>query len=139
MLKNEKDNRPIRFGCPCRYGRHLCCCFTIAGRLQLCLPGFRVRRALSLSYLNVLPRLETVVQVPIMEGVPHLIENDSRIACHGVDVGIRISIDPNIYPALSKVTEIPTKPYSYPFPFLPKQARFTTNSAVPESTPCSGP
>ena len=78
--KHEKANRPIRFGCPCRYGRHLCRCFTIAGRLQLCLPGFRVRRALSLSYLNVLPRLETVVQVPIMEGVPHLIENDSRIS-----------------------------------------------------------
>ena len=55
----------------------------------------------SLSYLNVLPRLETVVQVPIMEGVPHLIGNDSRIACHGVDVGMRMSIDPNIYPAVS--------------------------------------
>ena len=65
------------------------------------MPGFRVRRALSLSYLNVLPRIETVVQVPIMEGVPHLIENDSRIACHGVDVGMRMSIDPNIYPAVS--------------------------------------
>lgn len=48
-----------------------------------------------------LPRLETVVQVPIMEGVPHLIENDSRIAYHGVDVGMRMSIDPNIYPAVS--------------------------------------
>ena len=69
--------------------------------LQLCFPGFRVRRALSLSYLNVLPRLETVVQVPIMEGVPHLIENDSRIACHSVDVGMRMSIDPSIYPAVS--------------------------------------
>ena len=65
------------------------------------MPGFRVRRASSLSYLNVLPRLETVVQVPIMEGVPHLIENDSRIACHSVDVGMRMSIDPNIYPAVS--------------------------------------
>ena len=127
---------------------HLCRCFTIAGRLQLCLPGFRVRRALSLAYLNVLPRLENVVQMPIMEGVSHLIENDSRIACHGVDVGMRMSIDPNIYPAVSVDSvvsshsvcqEIPTKPYSYPFPFLPKQAKFTTNSAVPESTPCSGP
>ena len=65
------------------------------------MPGFRVRRALSLSYLNVLPRIETVVQVPIMEGVPHLIGNDSRIACLGVDVGVRMSIDPNIYPAVS--------------------------------------
>ena len=41
------------------------------------------------------------LQVPIMEGVPHLIENDSRIACHGVDVGMRMSIDPNIYPTVS--------------------------------------
>ena len=65
------------------------------------MPGFRVRRALSLSHLNVLPRLETVVQVPIMEDVSHLIGNDSRIACHGVDVGMRMSLDPNIYPALS--------------------------------------
>ena len=101
MLKNEKDNRPIRFGCPCYDSMHLCRCFTISGRLQLCLPGFRARRALSLTYLNVLPRLETVVQMPIMEGVSHLIGNDSRIACHGVDVGMRMSIDPNIYPALS--------------------------------------
>ena len=35
LSKHEKDNRPIRFGCHCRYGRHLCRCFTIAGRLQL--------------------------------------------------------------------------------------------------------
>ena len=69
MRLKECYNRPIHFGCPYRYGRHLCRCFTIYGRLQLCLPGFRVRRASSLSYLNVLPRLETVVQMPIMEGV----------------------------------------------------------------------
>ena len=36
-----------------------------------------------------------------MEGVSHLIGNDSRIAYHGVDVGMRMSIDPNIYPAVS--------------------------------------
>ena len=65
------------------------------------MPGLRVRRALSLSYLNVLPSLETVVQVLIMEGVSYLIGNDSRIAYHGVDVDMRMSIDPNIYPAVS--------------------------------------
>ena len=69
--------------------------------MRSCLPGFRVRQILSLSYLNVLPRLETVVQVLIMEGVSHLIGSDSRIAYHGVDVGMRMSIDPNIYPAVS--------------------------------------
>ena len=36
-----------------------------------------------------------------MEGVSHLIGSDSRIVYHGVDVGMRMSIDPNIYPAVS--------------------------------------
>ena len=41
------------------------------------------------------------MQMLISEGVSHLIGNDSRIACHDVDVGMRMSIDPNIYPTVS--------------------------------------
>ena len=41
------------------------------------------------------------MQVLIPESVSHLIGDDSRIAYHGVDVGMRMSIDPNIYPAVS--------------------------------------
>ena len=37
----------------------------------------------------------------ISEGVSYLIGYDLCIAYHGIDVGMRMSIDPNIYPAVS--------------------------------------
>ena len=47
-----------------------------------------VCQVLSLSYLNVFPSLETVVQVLISEGVSYLIGYDLCIAYHGIDVGV---------------------------------------------------
>ena len=100
LSKYEKIS-PLCVGYSCCYSRQLCRCFAFVGSLQLCLPELRTRRVLSLSYINVFPSLETVVQVLIKGGVSHLIGSDSRVAYHGVYVGMRMSIDPNIYPAVS--------------------------------------
>ena len=43
----------------------------------------------------------------ISEGVSHLIGYDLRIAYNGVDVGVRMSINPCIYPAVGdEVTQL---------------------------------
>ena len=47
-----------------------------------------VCQVLSLSYLNIFPSLETVVQMLISEGVSYLIGYDLCIAYHGIDVGV---------------------------------------------------
>ena len=56
---------------------------------------------LSCSYLNNFIRFKSVPQVLVVIDVAELVAHDSRVANHGVDIRVRMAVNPHINATVS--------------------------------------